>query len=384
MGILRRALGSGWPGQQHGRVEYPDPLEGTRISLWPQVAGFWSDTFGVSSLSMSPAASEKVWVAQRCIQLNAQQIAGMPLEFHGSFEPAWLSNPDPAHFPNGISDAMFATVANLYRWGFSIGVVTSTYSSGFPQGWTVLDSAVVSIESEGGRKQYKVGDTLLDPARVFQIDRDPQPVGSSRLHGTSALSGYASQAWGVVSAGELARSYMSEGAPASFYLQSTRRLTTAQAQEVSDEWAAARASNAGRPPVVPPEIEPKELTLSPNDLLLIEGQEFSARVVASAFGVPAMLLNLPVQGGLTYQNPAMLGELWWRFELRPMAKRIADALTAQLLPRGNYVSFDASDTFAPIVPGSEDNDPQLSQSPPATANASPNGNGTRQLAAIGG
>ena len=31
------------------------------------------------------------------------------------------------------------------------------------------------------------------------------------------------------------------------------------------------------------------------------------------------MLNMALQGGLTYQNPAALGEQWWRFELRPTA-----------------------------------------------------------------
>ena len=60
-----------------------------------------------------------------------------------------------------------------------------------------------------------------------------------------------------------------------------------------------------------------------------------------------MLLNMPVTGGLTYQNPAALGEMWWRFELRPTATRIANALSAQMLPRGQWITFDAADTFAP-------------------------------------
>ena len=75
---------------------------------------------------------------------------------------------------------------------------------------------------------------------------------------------------------------------------------------------------------------------------------------------------MALQGGLTYQNPAALGEMWWRFELRPTATRIANALTAQMLPRGQWVSFDAADTFAPIIETRED-DPQASQ----VAKASP-------------
>ena len=47
-------------------------------------------------------------------------------------------------------------------------------------------------------------------------------------------------------------------------------------------------------------------------------------------------------GALVYQNPAGLREFWWWSELYPMGKRIADAMTAQMLPAGNSVSFDAT------------------------------------------
>ena len=102
-------------------------------------------------------------------------------------------------------------------------------------------------------------------------------------------------------------------------------------------------------------------------MALLETQEWNARVLATAYGVPSVLLNMALQGGLTYQNPAALGEMWWRFELRPTATRIVNALTAQMLPRGQWVAVDAADTFAAITERSDEDDPQLSQ----VAKASP-------------
>jgi phage portal protein BeeE len=119
--------------------------------------------------------------------------------------------------------------------------------------------------------------------------------------------------------------------------------------------------------VLPPEITPEEMSFDPSELALLDTQEFNARAIASAFGVPAMLLNMPVTGGLTYQNPAALGEMWWRFELRPLATRVANAFSAQLLPRGQWVTFDAADTFMPLSDMSDDDDVQASQ----VAKASP-------------
>jgi hypothetical protein len=71
-----------------------------------------------------------------------------------------------------------------------------------------------------------------------------------------------------------------------------------------------------------------------------------AKAIATAYGVPSVLLNMALQGGLTYQNPAALGEMWWRFELRTTAKRGSRTRSARrCLPRGQWVCFDAADTF---------------------------------------
>ena len=99
--------------------------------------------------------------------------------------------------------------------------------------------------------------------------------------------------------------------------------------------------------MLPPDIEFEQLSFNPRDLMLLDAQEFNARAIASAFGVPALFLNLAIEGGLTYQSPAMLGEHWWRFELRPMAENIATALSSNMLPRDSTVEFDARQTLAP-------------------------------------
>jgi hypothetical protein len=66
--------------------------------------------------------------------------------------------------------------------------------------------------------------------------------------------------------------------------------------------------------------------------------------------VPPFLLSMPLEGSLTYQSPEMLIEQWWRTELRPAALRMSQALSANMLPRGSWVEFDARDVLAPPLP----------------------------------
>lgn len=141
----------------------------------------------------------------------------------------------------------------------------------------------------------------------------------------------------------------------------------------------ATTARNGAPPVLPPELDFEVLSINPSDLSLIETQEWNARMICNAYGTPSVLMNMALQGGMTYQNPAALGEMWWRFELRNTATRVANAMTAQMLPRGQWISIDAADTFAEITDLSDDDDPQLSQ----VAKASP-AQQPRPLTAIGG
>ncbi len=289
----------------------------------------------------SPRLIENVWVANRCMQLNCQQIASMPLRFIGSQKPAWLTNPDPVWYPNGIGDAVFAATWSMYGWGDAFLLVTARYADGFPSAWTVLDPAYVGVQAVNGRRVYQYGGQPISE-QVVQISRNP----TGNLRGSSAVRSYSAQLWGTLTAGELSRSLLGEGGIPSAVLKSQRKITKEQAEELQDQWMARMASRRG-PAVLPPEIDFEQLAFSPRDLLLLDAQEFNARVIASAFGVPASMLNMPLTGGLTYQNPELLFDQWWRAELRPAAERVSDALTAQMLPRGSSVHFDARETLAP-------------------------------------
>jgi hypothetical protein len=357
-----------------------EPLEGTQISLFNTIIPSWWSENGLSSSSSwmpgGAALADRVWVADRCIQLNAQQISGMPIRWHGgpgTLEPRWVSAPDPNWYPNGIGDALFALVKQLYGWGFSCQYITDFYADGFPRTWTVLDSAALSIKAENGMRSYKYGDTLLDPNRVVQIDRNP----GTAVHGTSALRAYSQNAWGLLAAGNQSMTVNQGGVPLAV-LKSQRKLTEQQAEAIQTRWMERTQARNGAPPILPPELDFTPLSFNPADLALLETQEWNSRVLATAFGVPSVILNMALQGGLTYQNPLALMQMWWFTELRTTSKRIMDAFSAQMLPAGQWVEQDASDI---TVEGSIEagDDPQLSQVAKASPTQQP-----RPLTAIGG
>jgi hypothetical protein len=394
MSLLRRIF---WPDipEDIGRPDEPpvervEPLEGTRVSLWNDygpVQQFWRQLDGTAPLGNADLAS-RVWVASRCQQMNAQQIASMPLKWHGSDgvdEPTWASNPDPNMFPNGIGDALHAIVDQVYGWGYSVQYVTDLKADGYPRTWTVLPSANVWIGWNKGSREYKIGGVegqRLDPRRVVQIDRNP----GLGLHGSSALRAYAQSAYGLLAASNQAQSVAGGAVPPGI-VKYHKKINKEQAADIQEAWM--NPAIPGAPRVLGDDFDWIQNSFNPADMALLENQEWNARTIATAYGVPSVLLNMALQGGLTYQNPGALGEMWWRFELRTTATRIANAFSAQMLPRGQWVSFDAADTFLPLDAMSDDDDEQESQvakASPAqqTASAASSTAPTGRLTAIGG
>jgi HK97 family phage portal protein len=265
----------------------------------------------------------------------------MPLRFFGTREPAWVSNPDPVWFPNGIGDAVYAAIDSMYRWGDAYLYITARYQDGYPSAWTVLQAQNMSVEIRKGRRTYRYKEQPLNSDNIVQVSRDPRGI-----CGTSAIKSYSAQAYGLLAAGDLGRVMMESGQPNAI-LKSTRKLTPEQAAALQSQWVQATSLRRGAPAILPPDVTFEQLSFSVQDLMLLDSQKFNSQIVASAFGVPAFFVNLPVEGGLTYQSPEMLGEHWWRFELRPASTALTMALSAQMLPRGSYVEHDARDTLAP-------------------------------------
>jgi phage portal protein BeeE len=191
---------------------------------------------------------------------------------------------------------------------------------------------------------------------VIQIDRNP----TTAAHGTSALYAFAQRAYSLLAAGDKSLSVSKDEIPAG-YLATDQRLTSAQATEVRDQWIAKSAERQGSPPVLGSGLSFKATGVNPADMALLDTQKWDATVIANAYGVPAPILNMALEGGLTYQNPEALMRMWWLTRLRTRSKRIMDAFSSQMLPAGQAVTQDASDiTVEGSVEASDD--PQLSPS----------------------
>jgi len=289
-----------------------------------------------------------VGTVDRCLQLTAQQVATMPLRYRHSddvqgYEPAWVHDPDPAWYPNGIGDAVFSATWSVYARGECFLWATSRYESGYPRTWTLLDPVTMHVEDLGGYRGYRSNGVWLDERDVIHVMRDPR----GGLRGRSSLEAYAANVASAYQAEAFAADVYASGGGTRVALKSKQRLSQTQATDVQAQWVDAARKRLGAPAIIGPDLDLLQtLSISPKDLMLLESRDWDARQIAAAFGVPAVLLNIAMAGGMVYQNPVQLFGLWWRAELMPGAVKVQEALS-RWLPRGHWVEFDPSVSIRP-------------------------------------
>ena len=88
------------------------------------------------------------------------------------------------------------------------------------------------------------------------------------------------------------------------------------------------AANAGRPMLLEGGLKWQALSLTPADLDFAETRAAAAREIATAFGVPPMLLGLP--GDATYANFREASRALWRNAILPLADTIFAGLSQGL------------------------------------------------------
>ena len=80
------------------------------------------------------------------------------------------------------------------------------------------------------------------------------------------------------------------------------------------------ARNAGRPMLLEGGLDWKPMGFSPSDMEFQKTKEAAAREIATAFGVPPMLLGIP--GDATYANYQEANRAFYRLTVLPLATRV--------------------------------------------------------------
>ncbi|MDF1872994.1 phage portal protein [Vannielia sp.] len=115
------------------------------------------------------------------------------------------------------------------------------------------------------------------------------------------------------------------------------QLTADQYTRLQDEMSTYHqgAANAGRPMLLEGGLDWKPMGFSPSDMEFQETKEAAAREIATAFGVPPMLLGIP--GDATYANYQEANRAFYRLAVLPLVSKVATALADWLSALGGEV-----------------------------------------------
>lgn len=88
------------------------------------------------------------------------------------------------------------------------------------------------------------------------------------------------------------------------------------------------ARNAGRPMLLEGGLDRKPMGFSPSDMEFQKTKEAAGREIATAFGIPPMLMGIP--GDATYANYQEANRAFYRLTVLPLAARVTAGLSAWL------------------------------------------------------
>ena len=113
------------------------------------------------------------------------------------------------------------------------------------------------------------------------------------------------------------------------------------------------ARNAGRPMLLDGGLDWKPMGMSPQEVEFGGVKETAAREIATAFGVPPMLLGIP--GEATYANYAEANRAFFRLTVLPLVGRATEALAAWLgLLGGERLRIEADRDRVPALRAERD------------------------------
>lgn len=157
--------------------------------------------------------------------------------------------------------------------------------------------------------------------------------------------GYARNTIGIALAGERrASEIFNNGGKPSGVLMIDKLLTADQREQVRREFNELREGNSDRLMVLEAKMDYKTISMSPEDIQLLESRRFQIEDLARFFGVPSVLIN-DTSGSTTWGSGIeQLVQGFYKLNLRPYLERFEASIKYNLLAPGlrnkTIIEFD--------------------------------------------
>lgn len=314
------------------------------------------DLFGrpsASGVSVSEVSALNFSAVYRAVNTIAGQAAGLPLKTYRNNQTSGERTDTTSSWPllaypyPDVSPFLFWESAywDLLLWGNSYSFKVRSELGGPYDIARLLriNPAQVTVRRDEGTarnpsgKLFVVDGNEADPFTPNDIMHIPGP-GYDGLTGLSVVQ-CAREGIGVALAAEEASGKLfASGILASGILSTDQDLKQDQARGIAEAFKAAFAglANAQKVPVLGRGVKFEQLTIPPADAQFLESREFQVVEIARWFGVtPALLMDATAT--MNWGEGAK--QQFVTFTLNPWLKRVEQAVTIHLLPRGQFAEY---------------------------------------------
>ena len=206
-----------------------------------------------------------------------------------------------------------------------------------------LDPRSVQIETSGGSVRYKFD--MPDGKQVVMSSDNVLHFKSLTLDGYTGLSPISYNAavvQGDKAAVDYANRIYTEGATPRGVLEVEGSLSDEAFDNLKDSWNAAHGgtNNGNRVALLESGVVFKAISMSPQDVQLLESRRYSRSEIAGLYRVPPHMIG--ALENATYSNIAHQGAEFHRFTLAPWLTMIEQRLNLTLASTGERFRFDTS------------------------------------------
>lgn len=275
----------------------------------------------------------------RCVQILANSASQLPLEVYRGADQ--VDNRLAYQPDNRITAHQFweqtvislAMTGNAYWW-------RTNNTDGEVQNLTVLRPGQVNVRIQDtrgwpvGKPIYSVGGKDVNQNQIVHLSIFNKPGDFMGQGPLQAASHDIETAYLVRKYGD---SILANGSVPTGVLSTDQFLNGEQANAYREAWNLAQSDRGLA--VLGNGMSYQAVSLSPKDIQFLESQQFSIAQIARLFGIPAVWLNLGIDGSsLTYSNVEDLARHYLQTTLSPYLNTIEQNFSL-LLPRKNEARF---------------------------------------------
>lgn len=290
-----------------------------------------------------------VWAASRLI---TESIAALPLKFYR------VTGSNKQELTDGILPELFSGKVNRYQTRqefletFILNLVMTGNAYALKQfSGTRLVGLLPLMTSQVETRLMPDGEVVhyyYHDSGVTALSADS--VWHAKLFGNGIVGlsplAYAKVSVGVALAGEsrVATIFKNGGKPTGV-LMYDKTLTKDQREHIRQEFNELREGNGDRLMVLEAGFKYEQISMSPQDIQLLESRRYQIEDIARFWGVPSVLIN-DTSGSTTWGSGIHeLVQGFYKLNLRPYLERLEASIVHNLAPTGNRVmaefDFDA-------------------------------------------